>query len=198
MELIKKLATELAQRDYNELFELLRGVTFVDAYNKLGGFNLEMDECACDGELIAIQIRFDYRFNHIEGTIFRTENGGCELGEGVAVWDSSYSSPIIQQLDLCYEKLNENNQLALETLENNQFVLETLESLKNDEAFVTMLDFGVIELRLETYRDMDAPNDFEQQEVYDNLNDAINFCKDKEFNVVCFVDGMECINILDL
>jgi nitrogen regulatory protein PII-like uncharacterized protein len=96
--------------------------------------------------------------------------------------------------------LNEDNQLALETLENNQFVLETLESLKNNEAFVTMLDFGVIELRLETYRDMDAPNDFEQQEVYDNLNEAINFCKDKEFNVVCFVDGIneECINILDL
>lgn len=84
--------------------------------------------------------------------------------------------------------------------ENNQLVLETLESLKNNEAFVTMLEFGVIELRLETYRDLDAPNDFEQQETYDNLDDAIIFCKDKEFNVVCFVDGFcwQCVNILDL
>lgn len=102
--LIKKLATELAQRDYNELYELLEGVPFIDAYNKLGGFNLEMDECTCKGELLSIQIRFDYNFNHINGTIFRTKNGGCELGETIAVWDDNYSSPIIEQLDLCYER----------------------------------------------------------------------------------------------
>ena len=100
--------------------------------------------------------------------------------------------------------MNENDILVSETLENNQIVLETLESLKNNEAFVTMLDFGVIELRLETYRDLDAPDDYGEQKVYDNLDDAIKFCKDKEndkeFNVVCFVDGInwECINILDL
>ena len=84
--------------------------------------------------------------------------------------------------------------------ENNKLVLETLESLKDNKAFVTMLEFGVIELRCETYRDLDAPNEFEQQKIYDNLNDAINFCNDKEFNVACFVDGRdyECLNILDL
>lgn len=101
--LIKKLATELAQRDYNELYELLEGVPFIDAYNKLHGFNLEMDEMTCNDELFHIQIRFDYNFNHINGTIFRTEDGGCELGESVAVWHDDYSSPIIECLELCYE-----------------------------------------------------------------------------------------------
>ena len=102
--LIKKLATELAQREYNELYELLENVPFIDAYNKFNGFNLEMEECTCKGELLSISIRFDYNFNHINGTIFRTENGGCELGETITIWDDDYSSPIIEQLDLCYEK----------------------------------------------------------------------------------------------
>ena len=84
--------------------------------------------------------------------------------------------------------------------ENNKLVLETLESLKNNNVFVSLLEFGVIELRLETYRDLDAPNDYGEQKIYDNLDDAINFCNDKELNVVCFVDGIkwECVNILDL
>ena len=57
--------------------------------------------------------------------------------------------------------------------ENNKLVLETLESLKDNKAFVTMLEFGVIELRCETYRDLDAPNEFEQQKIYDNLKSSI-------------------------
>ena len=102
--LIKKLATELAQHDYNELYELLEHVSFVDAYNKLGGFNLAMDDCTFKGKLYSIQIRFEYKFKHINGTIFRTKNGGCELGERVAVWVDDYELPIIEPLDLCYEK----------------------------------------------------------------------------------------------
>ena len=101
--LIKKLATELAQREYNELYELLEGVPFIEAYNKFNGFNLEMEGCTCKGELLSLSIRFDYNFNHINGTIFRTEYGGCELSETVTVWDNDYSSPIINQLNLCYK-----------------------------------------------------------------------------------------------
>ncbi len=102
--LIKKLATEVAQRDYNQLYELLEDISFIDAYNKLNGFNLEMDDMTCNDKLFHIQIRFDYNYKHINGTIFRTEDGGCELGERVSVWDEDYSSPIIEYLDLCYEK----------------------------------------------------------------------------------------------
>lgn len=98
-----KLATELAH-DYNELYELLETMTFVDAYNKLGGFNLQMDKCTNNNELLNIEVRFDYNFKHINGTIFQTKNGGCELGEIVALWLDDYSSPIVGQLDLCYEK----------------------------------------------------------------------------------------------
>ena len=103
--IIKKLATELAQCDYNELYELLETMSFVDAYNKLGGFNLQMDKCTNNNnELLNIEIRFDYNFKHINGTIFQTKNGGCELGESVALWLDDYSSPIVGQLDLCYKK----------------------------------------------------------------------------------------------
>ena len=75
--IIKKLATELAQCDYNELYELLETMSFVDAYNKLGGFNLQMDKCTNNNELLNIEVRFDYNFKHINGTIFQTKNYVC-------------------------------------------------------------------------------------------------------------------------
>ena len=98
--LIKKLATELAQREYNELYELLEDVSFIDAYNKFNGFNLEMDECKCKDELLGLQIRFDFNYKHINGTIFQTKDDGCELYEIISVWDDGFSSPIIECLEM--------------------------------------------------------------------------------------------------
>lgn len=102
--LIKKLATELAQRDYNELSEMLEDMTFIEAYNILKGFNLEMNTSTCGKELLGISLSFDFNYKHINGTIFRINDGSyegaCELYQRIAVWDDEYSSPIIECLEM--------------------------------------------------------------------------------------------------
>lgn len=98
--LVERLAAELARYEFNELAEMLSGMSFIDAYNMLKGFNLEMDECKCKDELLGLQIRFDFNYKHINGTVFRTDDGGCELYETVAVWDDEFSSPIIERLEM--------------------------------------------------------------------------------------------------
>ena len=100
--LVNRLATELAKFEFKELSEKLSEMTFIKAYNELKGFNLEMDECTCQGELLGLQIRFDYNYKHINGTIFKTEDGGCELYDMVSVWDDEFSSPIINCLEMEY------------------------------------------------------------------------------------------------
>lgn len=102
--LIKKLATELAQRDYNELSEMLEDMSFIEAYNELKGFNLEMGESTCEDELLGIVLGFDFKYKHIKGTIFRIDDGSfegaCELYNRISVWDDEFSSPIIECLEM--------------------------------------------------------------------------------------------------
>jgi hypothetical protein len=98
--LVERLAAELAKFEFNELANMVSEMSFIDAYNALKGFNLEMDKCTCEGELLNIGIRFDYNYKHINGTIFRTEDGGCELYETISVWDDEFSSPIIECLEM--------------------------------------------------------------------------------------------------
>jgi hypothetical protein len=98
--LVIRLATELAKYEFNELENLLSDMPFIKAYNALKGFNLEMDECRCKGELLSISVRFDFNYKHINGTIFQTEDGGCELYEIISVWDDKFSSPIIERLEM--------------------------------------------------------------------------------------------------
>lgn len=98
--LVNRLATKLANYEFNELANLLLDMPFIKAYNVLKGFNLEMDECKCKGELLSISVRFDFNYKHINGTIFQTEDGGCELYEIISVWDDEFSSPIIERLEM--------------------------------------------------------------------------------------------------
>lgn len=98
--LVNRLATELAKYEFNELANLLSDMPFIKAYNMLKGFNLEMDECECKGELLSISVRFDFNYKHINGTIFQTKDGGCELYEIISVWDDEFSSPIIERLEM--------------------------------------------------------------------------------------------------
>lgn len=104
--LVNRLATELAKYEFNELANLLSDMPFIKAYNMLKGFNLEMDECECKGELLSISVRFDFNYKHINGTIFQTKDGGCELYEMISVWDDEFSSPIIESLDVEWEIYN--------------------------------------------------------------------------------------------
>ena len=98
--LVNRLAKSLAEYEFNELANLLSDMPFIKAYNTLKGFNLEMDECKCKDELLGLQIRFDFNYKHINGTIFQTKDDGCELYEIISVWDDGFSSPIIECLEM--------------------------------------------------------------------------------------------------
>ena len=102
--LVERLAAELAKREFNELFEMLEDMSFIKAYNTLKGFNLEMGESTCGDELIGITISFDFNYKHINGTIFRINDGSyegaCELYNRISVWDDEFSLPIIDCLEI--------------------------------------------------------------------------------------------------
>ena len=98
--LVYRLAKSLAEYEFNELANLLSDMPFIKAYNTLKGFNLEMEECKCKDELLGLQIRFDFNYKHINGTIFQTKDDGCELYEIISVWDDGFSSPIIECLEM--------------------------------------------------------------------------------------------------
>ena len=98
--LVYRLAKSLAEYEFNELANLLSDMPFIKAYNTLKGFNLDMDECKCKDELLGLQIRFDFNYKHINGTIFQTKDDGCELYEIISVWDDGFSSPIIECLEM--------------------------------------------------------------------------------------------------
>ena len=102
--LVNRLAAELAKYEFNELLEKLEDMTFIDAYNVLKGFNLEMGTSTCGKELLGISLSFDLNYTHINGTIFRIDDGSfegvCELYQRISVWDDEFSSPIIECLEM--------------------------------------------------------------------------------------------------
>ena len=98
--LVYRLAKSLAEYEFNELANLLSDMPFIKAYNTLKGFNLEMDECKCKDELLGLQIRFDFNYKHINGTIFQTKDDGCELYEIISVWDDGFSFFFIECLEM--------------------------------------------------------------------------------------------------
>jgi len=102
--LVERLAIELAKCEFNELANTLSDMSFIEAYNMLKGFNLEMNETTCGDELIGINLSFDFNYKHINGTIFRIDDGSyegaCELYQRISVWDDEFSSPIIDCLEM--------------------------------------------------------------------------------------------------
>lgn len=102
--LIERLATEVAKYEFNELANLLSDMSFIKAYNTLKGFNIEMGKSTCGDELIGINLSFDFNYKHINGTIFRIDDGSyegaCELYNRISVWDKEFSSPIIDCLEM--------------------------------------------------------------------------------------------------
>lgn len=100
IELINRLATDLAKYEFMELNSLLKNLSFIDAFNKLKGFNLEMHSVKSNDTLIGFDTHFDYNYKHINGTIFQTDGNRCELNGTIAVWDDNFSSPIIEQLEI--------------------------------------------------------------------------------------------------
>jgi hypothetical protein len=93
-EIIKGLAAELAKRDRDSLIEFVSHLSFERAYAELNGYNLSIDEITCKEKTIGFNVFFDCNYKNIATTIFRTDDGMCEVYDTVDVWLSDISSPI--------------------------------------------------------------------------------------------------------
>lgn len=74
---------EIAKNEYNELCEFVSKLTYIEAYNKLNGYNLTADPITIGEEkkLIGMNEFFDLKYKHIRTAIFRKDNNKCEVWE---------------------------------------------------------------------------------------------------------------------
>ena len=75
------------EREYDELVRMTSNMKYEDAFKQLNGYNLTADPWTCgkNKELITVNEFFDVTYKHINTTIFRTENNGCEVWEEFSV-----------------------------------------------------------------------------------------------------------------
>ena len=71
------------KREYNELCALVANMKYEDAFKALNGYNLTADPICVgtDGKFVSLNEFFDVTYKHINTSIFRTENNGCEVWE---------------------------------------------------------------------------------------------------------------------
>lgn len=101
-QIIKNLATELAKVQFLEVNNIINGCeTFEEAYNKLGGFNLDTNNTFAQNELIHVSLQFDFNYKNINGTIFYDlKSKKFEIYEGVSVWVKNFSSSVLYIEDI--------------------------------------------------------------------------------------------------
>ena len=75
------------EREYNELVRMTSNMKYEDAFKQLNGYNLTADPVTCgkNKELITVNEFFEVTYKHINTTIFRTKNDGCEVWEEFSV-----------------------------------------------------------------------------------------------------------------
>ena len=75
------MITAIIKQEYNDLCSLVSNMTYEEAFKKLNGYNLTADPITIGEEkrLIGINEFFDVNYKHINTTIFRTKNNGCEV-----------------------------------------------------------------------------------------------------------------------
>lgn len=86
IEVVKDLSMELAQRDYNELADKIKGMNFETAFKTFNGYGLRADPILCGKEYIGINMFFECRYKSIKVTIFKCDDISCELGECCEVY----------------------------------------------------------------------------------------------------------------
>lgn len=96
--LISSLVRMVAHNDYMELCKVVGNKNFENALKALDGFNLSVENCTCNGTLIGTDVFFDFNFRSLNGTIFRTPKGGCEIHEVFDVWLNDFATPIANVL----------------------------------------------------------------------------------------------------
>jgi hypothetical protein len=93
-EITTALVKKIAQNDYKELCKKINNLSFENAFKALDSFNLSVEPTTCGKELISIAQMFDFNFGCLNGTIFSTTKGGCEIYYVFDVWVDEFSTPI--------------------------------------------------------------------------------------------------------
>lgn len=85
----KDFAKKLGECEYRELAAKLVGVSFMQAFIDLEGYNLD-----------EVEGFFDCNYKDISLTIWRTKFGACVLNSSFDVWHGEISSPICENVIL--------------------------------------------------------------------------------------------------
>ena len=105
-------------------------------------------------------------------------------GEAVLCYDISSLADILDNLKKEYSS-------------NKKCLLDCLNTLSNNEQFVSMLEFCVIQLRAENYAYAESST-YTQRLICCSIEEAIEFVENHDGFTSIFIDGLVCINILDL
>lgn len=84
-ETYRALARFVARPHYDALCQEVANMTFIQAYNKLKGYNLEMCTTFYGNELASISAMFSVTYGTITTTIFQLPDNTCEVHEEAAV-----------------------------------------------------------------------------------------------------------------
>ena len=85
---------ECVADDLGRLLAEIADHSFEIMFKRLNGFNLDADVTTMDGKIRCVTLRFDFNYGCLNGTIFQTTDGKCELYEGLSVWDGNYVDEI--------------------------------------------------------------------------------------------------------
>lgn len=83
-ELVYCLIEELATRDYKSLVDEIKTTSYEVANDKLHGFN-HQDEVSGENGFHRGE-SFDFNYKSLNGTIYRSYDGGCELYKTFDLW----------------------------------------------------------------------------------------------------------------
>ena len=86
---VNDFAKKLGEYEYKELAAKLVGVSFMQAFIDLEGYNLD-----------EVEGFFDCNYKDISVTIWRTKYNGCMLNLTFDVWHGEISSPICKNVTL--------------------------------------------------------------------------------------------------
>ena len=90
-EKIDWLSKELAKRDWESLCREVACMTFQQAYEKLGGYNLESDGYGVN--------MFDVNYKSITAIIRCTAFSGCSVDTKVEIWLPNVSTPLSIEIE---------------------------------------------------------------------------------------------------
>jgi hypothetical protein len=95
--------------------------------------------------------------------------------------------------------ISESVRIAINELSaDNGSILQCLKSLSENEVFVELLKWGVIELRAEHYANDDMESMLDQKIFY-SIEEAVDFVNSSREQTRIFIDGgKECLNIYDI